>query len=119
MVGETAKKKRGAPFLALLLMMLMNFLHNTPCGATTSIFEPSTTSPYLARMDEPDWMFDSEISRMLVDRAHVTPPTNNPNEAAIRCGRFKNGSDYKRCLQAIRNHTPVIENCDPFNRIGC
>jgi hypothetical protein len=68
MVGETAKRQKGAPFLALLLMMLMIFLHYTPCGATTSIFEPSSTSPYLARMDEPDWMFDSEISRMLISK---------------------------------------------------
>jgi hypothetical protein len=114
MVGETAKRKRGAPFLALLLMMLMIFLHNTPCGATssTSIFNANATSPYLARMDEPDWMFDSEISRMLVDRGHVTPPTGNRNKPAVYC---PSGQRYDGCLPKP-NSVPKGENCDTFKR---
>jgi hypothetical protein len=63
MAGETAKMD---PFLALLLMV-MNLLRTTHCGATTSIMKDNATFPYLGGMDEPELKFDSEISRMLID----------------------------------------------------
>jgi hypothetical protein len=116
MVGETAKRKRGAPFLALLLMMLMIFLHNTPCGATssTSIFNAKATSPYLARMDELEWMFDSEISRMLgVDKGHLTPKTGDAIHPVIICDR---GPDYRPCLPG-KNPQAEQKRC-PYNRSG-
>jgi hypothetical protein len=69
MVGETAKRKR-APFLALLLAMVMILLHTSDCEATSSIMKGNASFPYHARMDEAAdyWMFDSEITRMLVDK---------------------------------------------------
>jgi hypothetical protein len=107
MVGETAKRKRR-PFPALLVM-LMIVLRTTRCGATTSIVMDNATSPYLGRMDEPDWMFDSEISRMLLDKAHLTPDTLKGNDPVLKCAY------YKDCLPPRRPAKPG-ENCDAYTK---
>jgi hypothetical protein len=107
MVGETAKRKRG-PFLALL-MMLMIVLRTTRCGATTSIVMDYATSPYLARMDEPDWMFDSEISRMLQDKGHLGIDAVKNKGAVLGCAYYKN------CLPDPRA-AKQGENCTPYSR---
>jgi hypothetical protein len=116
MVGETAKRKRS-PFLALFVMVMI-LLHTSDCGATSSIMKGNASSPYHARIDEAAdyWMFDSEITRMLADKPHATDNTDNPNVAAIDCGR---APDYKPCIQAKKNNQPIPETCDPYKRKGC
>jgi hypothetical protein len=104
MVGETAKRKRG-PFPALLVM-LMIVLRTTRCGATTSIVIDHATSPYLGHMDEPDWMFDSEISRMLEDKRSFTEATKGKGPV-LKCAY------YKDCLPPRRPAKPG-ENCDAY-----
>ena len=96
MVGERAKRKR-APFPALLLMfMVLVLLHATNCGATSSMMRDNATSPYHARMDEPaDWMFDSEITRMLGSTPPVTGPTRDRNKPTVKC---RNGQPYIPCI---------------------
>ncbi|KAE8021814.1 hypothetical protein FH972_007675 [Carpinus fangiana] len=90
MLVETAKRKR-APFLALLLVMVMILLHTSDCEATSSIMKGNASSPYHARVDEAAdyWMFDSEITRMLADKNTVTGKTGNPGTLAFLCGRGK------------------------------
>ncbi|KAE8021815.1 hypothetical protein FH972_007676 [Carpinus fangiana] len=112
MVGETAKRKR-APFLVLLLVMLMVLLHTSECGATSSIMKGNASSPYHARIDEPaDWMFDSEITRMLADKPHrVTDGSKNSGKPAVPCGK---GKQYLPCT----NGGPPPPHCNSYNR-GC
>ncbi|KAC0086145.1 hypothetical protein FH972_027081 [Carpinus fangiana] len=117
MVGETAKRKR-APFLALLLVMLVILLHTTRCEATASIMKDNATSSYHARMEEPAdyWMFDSEITRMLAGSGGVTGNTGKGNKPAIMCQR---GKPYYPCVPKP-NSAPRGPNCDPLYRgPGC
>jgi hypothetical protein len=112
MVGETAKRKRG-PFLGLPVM-LMILLRNTRFGATTSIFKDNATSPYHGRMDEPEYcMFDSEISRMLLDKGHVTGGIANRKRQAVDCSR---GRQYSGICLPKRNEATRPENCGRGSR---
>ncbi|KAG7982368.1 hypothetical protein I3843_04G049100 [Carya illinoinensis] len=84
MVGETSKKL--AHFLlvtTVLMMMMMIFsLHTTRWGAAASSIQLDngtlTSLDYQSRMEEPELLFDSEISRMLASYPkHVTDATKN------------------------------------------
>ena len=116
MVGETAKRKR-APCLALLLVMLMVLLRTSDCGATSSIMKGYAISPYHTRIDEPaDWMFDSEIARMLIDyNKYVARGSDNRKTAAVPCGQ---GTQYKKCLPDANQASQTREKCARYKR-GC
>ncbi|KAC0061007.1 hypothetical protein FH972_027080 [Carpinus fangiana] len=104
--------KRGL-FMALLVM-LMILMHTNHCGATISIMKDNATSHYHARMEEPAyWMFDSEITRMIVDyNNYVTTGSKNPSKPVVDCSRSPR---YDSCLPQ-KNSIPKGENCDTYNR---
>ena len=109
MAGEAAKR---GPFVALVAMLVI-LLHITLCGAATSTLEDNATSPYHGRMDEPAWMFDSEISRMLIHfNNQVTPGTKKQNKPAVPCGP---GQRYGDCYPQ-KNGMHKGEICDPYKR---
>lgn len=109
MVGETAKRGH---FLAALLVMLMIFLfHPNNCGTAMSL-ESNATSIFDGPMDEPEFMFESEISRMLIDYKHVTDASSG------RGGALCSRRPYKTCLPQS-NGKPVGETCDAYKRRGC
>ena len=109
MVGETAKRGH---FLAALLVMLMIFLfHPNNCGTAMSL-ESNATSIFDGPMDEPEFMFESEISRMLIDYKHVTDASSSGGGAL--CSR----RPYKTCLPQS-NGKRVGETCNDYKRRGC
>jgi hypothetical protein len=114
MVGQTAMTKR-APFLALLLAMVMVLLYTSDCEATSSIMKGNASSPYHARIDEAadHWMFDSEITRMLADKGHFTDGTKFAVKPAIAdCNR---PPKYITCLPPKAGQK---QNCGTYHR-GC
>jgi hypothetical protein len=113
MVGETVNRKRG-PCPALLVMLLI-FLHTGHCGATTSITKNNASSRYDGRMDELEFMFDSEITRMLANKNTVTDGTNNRNKQAVGCSR---GRPYESCLPE-GNKPRRPESCNSRYKRNC
>jgi hypothetical protein len=109
MVGETAKR---GPFLALLVM-LMILLHITLCGAATSIMKDNDTYPYHARMDEPEFLFDSEIGRMLINKNDPIYATNSAGRQAVPCPQ---GERYGKCLPLGNGLNPARQKCDKYQR---
>ncbi|KAF5457618.1 hypothetical protein F2P56_021707 [Juglans regia] len=105
MVGETANKL--SYFLLVTVLMMMIFLpHTTRWGVTASSIQldngTRTALDYQGRMEEPELLFDSEISRMLIQK-YVTPGTANPRKPPVsNCGgRTPN---YRTCLpKAIKS----------------
>ncbi|KAE8021813.1 hypothetical protein FH972_007674 [Carpinus fangiana] len=114
MVGETVNRKSG-PFPALLMMLLI-LLHTGHCGATTtSITKNNASSRYDGRMDELEFMFDSEITRMLANKNTVTDSTNNRNKQAVDCSR---GQQYVSCLPK-GNEPRRPESCNSRYKRNC
>jgi hypothetical protein len=74
----------------------------------------NATSPHHARMDEPGLMFDSEISRMLIDAGHLSQLALNRKKPAVPpCGR---PPKYATCLdQANGKKPPPL--CGTYDRI--
>ena len=110
MAGETVKR---GPFPALLVMLTI-LLRTSDCGATSSIMKDNATSPYHARMDEPGLIFDSEITRMLIDAGHHSQLALNPKKPAVpTCDRPPR---YASCLdQANGKKPPPL--CGTYDRI--
>ncbi|XP_041007889.1 uncharacterized protein LOC121252346 [Juglans microcarpa x Juglans regia] len=79
MVGETAKKLDHFLLVTVLLLMLFS-PHTTRWGAIASSIQLDNGTraafDYQGRMEEPELLFDSEISRMLVDYQTVTGALN-------------------------------------------
>lgn len=105
------KAKRG-PLLALSVVMLIIVLNLDHCEAATSLMGNATSS-FDDPVEESEFIFDSEISRMLIDYKHITDASRDRNAAL--CSRVK---PYKTCFPQ-RNGKPVGETCDPYKRRGC
>ncbi|KAG6716527.1 hypothetical protein I3842_04G053600 [Carya illinoinensis] len=115
MVGETAKKL--GHFLLLTVLMMMVFSAHTTCwGATASSIQLDNRTraalDYQGRMEEPELLFDSEISRMLVDYQTVTAGTNDPKKPVVSgCNR---PPKYESCLPQKTGKPP--QNCGTYTR---
>ncbi|KAG2710930.1 hypothetical protein I3843_04G048900 [Carya illinoinensis] len=117
MVAETAKKLGHFLLVTVLMMMILISSHTTRWGATASIQLDNgtrTALDYQGRMEKPELLFDSEISRMLADYQSVTYGTNDPNKPAVSdCGR---PPKYASCLPQENGNQP--QKCDTYTR-GC
>ncbi|KAG2710934.1 hypothetical protein I3760_04G053200 [Carya illinoinensis] len=106
MVGETSKKLGHFDLLVTVLMMMMIFSpYTTRWGATASSIQldngTRTALDYQGRMEEPELLFDSEISRMLTDYQSFSYGSMKPG-AAIAAGCST--SNQKYCLpNAVNN----------------
>lgn len=105
------KAKRG-PLLALSVVMLIIVLNLDHCEAATSLMGNATSS-FDDPVEESEFIFDSDISRMLIDYKRITDASRDRNAAL--CSRVK---PYKTCFPQ-RNGKPVGETCDPYKRRGC
>ncbi|XP_041007891.1 uncharacterized protein LOC121252348 [Juglans microcarpa x Juglans regia] len=118
MVGETAKKLDHFLLVTVLLLMLFS-PHTTRWGAIASSIQLDNGTraafDYQGRMEEPELLFDSEISRMLVDYQTVTGGTKSPTKPAVSdCNRPPR---YKSCLPDKTGIKPK-QKCVPYAR-GC
>ncbi|KAF5457620.1 hypothetical protein F2P56_021710 [Juglans regia] len=119
MVGETAKKLGHFLLVTVLMMMMIFSSHTTHWGATASSIQlkndTRTALDYRGSMEEPELLFDSEISRMLADYQSATSGTNNPNKPAVSdCGR---PPKYASCLPGETGSKPQ-QKCETYTR-GC
>ncbi|KAG2710928.1 hypothetical protein I3843_04G048700 [Carya illinoinensis] len=118
MVGETAKKLGHFLLVTVLMMMMIFSPHTARWGATASSIQLNngtrTALDYQGRMEEPELLFHSEISRMLVDYQSFTSGTKNPNKPAVSgCGR---PPKYASCLPKKTGKPP--QKCETYTR-GC
>ncbi|KAL0014786.1 hypothetical protein SO802_001855 [Lithocarpus litseifolius] len=112
MVETTAK--RGL-FVAVLFMFVI-LLHLNYCGAAASlnINTTITSSSVDGPVDDSEFMFDSQISRMLVNYEFVYGTDSAGNKNKAFCSR----NPYKNCLPQS-NGQRVPETCDKYKRRGC
>ncbi|KAG6716535.1 hypothetical protein I3843_04G049200 [Carya illinoinensis] len=87
MVGVTAKKLGHFRMVTVLLLMIFS-LQTTRWGASASSIQHDsgtlTALDYQGRIEEPELLFDSEISRMLRAYQGLTKDTANRNKQAVR-----------------------------------
>ncbi|KAF5457625.1 hypothetical protein F2P56_021713 [Juglans regia] len=119
MVGETSKKLDHFLLEKVLLLLILFSLHTTRWGATASSIQldngTRTALDYQGRMEEPELLFDSEISRMLDDYPTVTGGTKSPNKPAVSdCERPPR---YKSCLHD-KTGSKTQQKCETYTR-GC
>ncbi|KAB1211561.1 hypothetical protein CJ030_MR6G013303 [Morella rubra] len=105
MAEETAKR---GPFVALLLTLMILVL-TTHCGASASIQLNGTSLNYHGRMEEPEPMFASEISRMLLAAGSIVYGAGN-KDAVIKCGH----KGYRSCLPDSTGHP--LADCGTYKR---
>ncbi|KAG2710936.1 hypothetical protein I3760_04G053300 [Carya illinoinensis] len=119
MVGVTAKKLGHFLLVTVLLLMMIFSLQTTRWGASASSIQldngTRTALHYQGRMEEPELLFDSEISRMLRAYQSVTGGTKNGNKQAVSdCNRPPR---YKSCLPNKTGSRPR-QKCATYTR-GC
>lgn len=112
MVEKTAKR---CPFVAVLFMFVI-LLHLSYCGAAASLNINTTTSSSSldGPVDDSEFMFDSQISRMLVNYEFV----HGTDSAGSRNKAFCSRKPYKNCLPQS-NGQRVPETCNKYKRRGC
>ena len=112
MVEEKTAKR--VPFLLVLIFMSTILLHQSYCGVAISLNSNATSSlgGPVVDVDESEFKFDSEISRMLLDFKHITDSSRERSRAL--CAR----RPYKACLPQS-NGNGGGETCDPYKRVGC
>ena len=112
MVEKTAKR---GPFVAVLFMFVI-LLHLNYCGAAASLNINTTTSSSSldGPVDDSEFMFDSQISRMLVNYEFVHGTDGSRSRNKVFCSR----KPYKNCLPQ-GNGQRVPETCDKYKRKGC
>ncbi|KAF5480166.1 hypothetical protein F2P56_000932 [Juglans regia] len=110
MVGGTAKCGQF-PALTLVMLLLIMFLHNTShCGEATAHASTRDNGTYLnyhgpMAIDEPELlMFDSQISRMLIDYPSKVEGSKNPNKQVY--------ADCKNSCLGKKYDIPGREKCD-------
>ena len=108
------KTARRVPFLPVLIFMSTILLHQSYCGVAISLNSNATSSlgGPVVDMDESEFKFDSEISRMLIDYKHITDSSRERGRTV--CSR----QSYKACLPQ-NNGKRGGETCDPYKRVGC
>ncbi|KAF5457622.1 hypothetical protein F2P56_021711 [Juglans regia] len=113
MVGETAKKLGHFLLVTVLLMMMIVSSHTT--ASSIQLKNGTRTAlDYRGSMEEPELLFDSEISRMLADYQSATSGTNNPNKPAVSdCGR---PPKYASCLPGETGSKPQ-QKCETYTRL--
>ncbi|KAG2710931.1 hypothetical protein I3843_04G049000 [Carya illinoinensis] len=122
MVGETSKKLAHFLLVTTVLMMMMIFSpHTTRWGAAASSIQLDngtlTSLDYQGRMEEPELLFDSEISRMLASYTVVTKGTQNRGKPVVpSCGG--RSPQYVSCLPRGDNSKQGCKRRGTYQR-GC
>ncbi|KAF5457623.1 hypothetical protein F2P56_021712 [Juglans regia] len=119
MVGEPANKLGHFLLVTVLMIMMIFSSHTTRWGATASSIQidngTRSALDYQGRMEEPELLFDSEISRMLADYQSATAGTNDSDKPAVSdCGR---PPKYASCLPDETGSQPQ-QKCETYTR-GC